>query len=216
MVLKKIERKISWDLYLAAFIISLIIFGVGVWVGLQIENEVNSQLLREMHTINNKMLLLSNFLLLENETSFCRYIENEITVFDDETFQIGKQIGFMEEKRGIDEELKKMYMELEFRDYLLSKKLTERCGTGQNIILYFVSSSNCTICKKQGEEISKVKKDTKTKVYTFDIDVESELVNALIERYNITTIPSIIINGELYSKFEEIYTKEEIKEKLVR
>jgi len=216
MVLKKLERKISWDLYLTAFVISLVIFGVGIWVGLQIEQEVNSQLMQNIQSTNNKMLLLSNLLLLENDSSFCRYIEKEMSVFDDETYQIGKQIGFMEEKRGIDEDLKKTYMELEFRDYLLSKKINEKCNSKQNIILYFVSSSNCSICKAQGEQISAAKEETNTRVYTFDIDIDSELISSLLQKYNISKTPSIIINNEVYSGHEGIVTTEEIKSKLVR
>jgi hypothetical protein len=215
MVLKKLERKISWDLYLTAFVISLVIFGVGIWVGLQIEQEVNSQLIQNIQSTNNKMLLLSNLLLLENDSAFCKYIEKEMSVFDDETYQIGKQIGFMEEKRGIDEDLKKIYMELEFRDYLLSKKINEKCNSKQNIILYFVSSSNCSICKEQGEKISAAKEGTNTRVYTFDIDIESELISSLLQKYNISRTPSIIINDKIYSGHEEVITTEEIKLKLV-
>ncbi|MEM3369297.1 MAG: hypothetical protein QXE90_00345 [Candidatus Micrarchaeia archaeon] len=199
MALKKLERKISWDLYITAFVISLIIFIIGVWFGLQIEKTVYGQMNEKIVELSNRMIAIGNLLLLENEKGYCEYIKSETAKFDDETYELGKQIEFMEEKRGVDESVKLNYMELEFRDYLLSKKVNTMCGEKQNLILYFVDSEMCQTCKEQGSIITSVRMKTNTKVYTFDLSVNSTLVDALKNRYGIAnqSIPVIVINDDV-------------------
>lgn len=210
MALQKIERKISYDLYITAFVISLIIFGVGVWFGLQIENSVSNQINTQISQMNNRMLAIANLILMENDKSYCGYLETEMQKFDSETYELGKQIVFMEEKRGISDEIKSNYMELEFRDYLLSNRINQQCEGKQNIILYFTSSSECDNCKEQGNILTSVRQKTNTRVYTFDVSVSSPIVDALTQKYNIKVIPSLVINGELNNGFiseEQIITK---------
>ncbi|MEM4590151.1 MAG: hypothetical protein QXK21_02705 [Candidatus Micrarchaeia archaeon] len=212
MALKKIERKISWDIYLTAFVISLVIFSIGVWFGLQIEKTVYEQMIEKIANLNNHIIAVGNLLLLENDESYCEYIKSEIVKFDEETYELGKQIEFMEDRRGIDEEVKINYMELEFRDYLLAKKVNQICGEKQNLILYFVNSETCQNCKEQGEIITSARTKTNTKVYTFDLSINTSLVNALKKRYGIkdVSLPIIIINDEINFGFmneEEIISK---------
>ncbi|MEM4133607.1 MAG: hypothetical protein QXO35_00060 [Candidatus Micrarchaeia archaeon] len=212
MALKKLERKISWDLYLTAFVISLLIFSIGIWFGLQIEKTVYEQMIEKIANLNNKVIAVGNLLLLENDKSYCEYIKSEIVKFDAETYELGKQIEFMEDRKGIDEEVKINYMELEFRDYLLAKKVNQICGEKQNLILYFVNSEICQICKKQGEIITSARTKTNTKVYTFDLSINTSLINALKKKYEITdsSLPIIIINDQINFGFmneEEIISK---------
>ncbi len=201
MVLKKIERKISWDLYLTAFVISVVVFAIGVWVGLQIEIEASRQMSNLIDQTSNGMIAISNILLMEKDPSFCTYLEEEMMIFDSETYSLGRQIGSMEERRGVEDSLKIKYMDLEFRDYLLSKGINERCSLNQNIVLYFVSSSDCASCKQQGEELSLAREQTNTKVYTFDIGMNSSLVNSLKEKYLIDSVPSMVINENRYEGY---------------
>ncbi len=199
MALKKLERNISWDLYITAFVISLIIFSIGVWFGLQIEKTVYEQTNEKIADLGNRVMAVGNLLLLENEKDYCEYIKSETAKFDTETYELGKQIEFMEEKRGVDESVKLNYMELEFRDYLLSKKINAICGEKQNLILYFVDSEICQTCKEQGEIITSARMKTNTKVYTFDLSVNSTLVDALKKRYSIvnSSFPIIVINDNV-------------------
>ncbi|MCX8202291.1 MAG: hypothetical protein N3G74_00570 [Candidatus Micrarchaeota archaeon] len=203
MVLKKIERKISWNIYLAAFIISLVIFSVGIWFGLQIEKTVSEQMNERIQAIGNKLATLSVLTLLENESEYCEYLNNELSKFWEETYELGKQIEFMEEKRGADDYIKANYMELELRDYLLNKKVKQICGDTRNLILYFVNSDECRLCRQQGEIITSVRMKTNTKVYTFDLAINSTLNRALISKYRIDSgrLPAIVINEKVYYGF---------------
>ena len=201
MALKKIDRKISWDLYLSAFAISLVVFAIGVWVGLQIEQSVADQVSEVIDQTNGRMLSMSNLLLMEEDPLFCTYLEEEMAAFDYETYLLGQQIGTMEERRGVEDSLKIKYMDLEFRDYLLSKKINERCQLDQNIVLYFVSSLDCADCKKQGEALSEARSQTNTRVYTFDIGMESGLIDSLKQKYSVTSVPAMIINGDPYEGY---------------
>lgn len=201
MALQKIERKISWNLYITAFVISLIIFGIGIWFGLQIERSVTEQIDYKINSLDNRLIAVANIMLMENETGYCDYLKSEMNKFDEETYELGMQIEFMEEKRGVDPNLKINYMELEFRDYLLSKKLNEMCGKNETLVLYFVSSEECNNCKLQGENITSARKKIGMRVYTFDVSINSSVTRALIERFNISNVPIIVINDKIYNKF---------------
>ncbi|MCS7109668.1 MAG: hypothetical protein NZ903_02640 [Candidatus Micrarchaeota archaeon] len=201
MALKKIERKISWNLYINAFVISLIIFGAGIWFGIQIEKAATAQISERIENVGEKISTLSVLMLLENEKEYCPYLKEQMMMFERETYQLGEEIEYMEEKKGGNEIIKIEYMELEFRDYLLSKKMNQICNERQNLILYFVNSENCEICRKQGDIITSIRKRTNTKVYTFDMAINSSLVEILKRKYRIDTVPSIVINDEIYSGF---------------
>lgn len=199
MALKQIERKISWDIYITAFIISLVIFGIGIWFGLQIEKSASEQINERMGIISNNLISIGNILLLENDRGYCDYIKNKMKEFDSETYNLGREIEYMEENKGGAEALKLNYMELEFRDYLLTKKIKQMCGEEQNIVIYLVSSKDCTICKEQGEILTSARTKTNTRVYTFDLNINSTLTEMLRNKYNVSIFPTLIINENKYT-----------------
>lgn len=197
--LVKTERTISWTLYGAAFVAALVIFGIGIWIGLQIESSVTNQLTNTATTINQDWVSLETLMMMENSPMFCGYIKDQMQSFDSETVDLGNKIGVMEESRGVDPNLKFEYMSLETRDYLTAQMINERCGTNTSLILYFISSSNCPICSQQGAELTTARENRNIRVYTFDMDVNNSMASALADAYNIFSYPSIVVNGKTYT-----------------
>ena len=197
--LVKAERTISWGIYAVAFAAAVVIFGIGMWAGLQIERGVTDQLMGTASTLNQNWVSLETLLLMEDSPMFCTYLQDQMTSFDSETFDLGKKIGYMEERRGVDPNLKSEYMSLEIRDYLTAQRINKRCGTNTSLILYFVSSSSCPTCPQQGTELTKARDNNDIRVYTFDMDVTNSMVGSLAKIYNITNYPSIVVNDKTYS-----------------
>jgi len=194
--LVKTERGISWKVYAAAFVSSLVIFGIGIWTGLQIEKGVTDQLTDTANTISQSWVSLETLLMMEDSPMFCEYITDQMQSFDSETFDLGKKIGYMEERRGVDPNLKSEYMSLETRDYLTAQKINTRCGTNTSLILYFVSSSSCPACPQQGAELTKARESGDIRIYTYDMDIKNSMASSLAKMYDVTTYPSIVVDGK--------------------
>lgn len=186
-------------MYIYAFIASAAIFGVGIWVGLRIEQDVAQGLRDSMENTRQQITTIETMLLLEEGSALCDFFGESIDRFDKETYELGTKIGYMEEKRGASPELKADYMFLELRDYLLIKRFDNKCDRNSKAVLYFLSSSNCSRCLAQGGELTKTKSATGVRVYSFDVDINSTLVRALINKYNVTQYPALVINERLYS-----------------
>lgn len=199
MELQKTKREISWGLYATAFVISAIIFGVGIWVGLQIENSATASLSNNVNSINQQWTNLETLIMLDSSPNFCNYFTEEMKSFDSETYSIGQQIGYMEEKTGVDPDLKSEYMSLEIRDYLTAEELNEKCAMNTPLVLYFVSSDNCPTCQSVGNELTAARQETGARVYTFDTAVNNSMVSSLASIFEITTYPTILINSLKYS-----------------
>ena len=201
MELHKTKREISWKLYIVAFVISAIIFGIGMWVGLQIEKSVTEELSTTVNKIDQQWIALETLMLMDNSPAFCNYLTQEMQSFDTETFSLGQRIGYMEEKKGVDPSLKAEYMSLEVRDYLIANKINQKCNENTSLVLYFISSSDCLSCKDQGNQLTAARESTGSRVYTFDMDVKNSIVSALAGMFNVSTYPSIVIDSKKYSEY---------------
>jgi hypothetical protein len=201
MKLQKTKRIINWDIYLAAFVISAVIFGIGVWVGIQIEKNISESLSKEITATRQRIVELETMMLFEQPSNFCPFFMEEMEKFDRETAEFGSKIGYMEEHKGIDPKLKSDYMLLELRDYFLIKKIDSICGSKTNIALYFIDSSSRNDCRLQGDELTKAREKTNLRVYTFDVSVNNTAVEIFRKSFNISIYPTIIINGKKYEKF---------------
>jgi hypothetical protein len=201
MELHKTKREISWKLYTVAFIISAIIFGLGMWAGLQIEKSVTEELSTTVNRIDQQWIALETLMLMDSSPAFCDYLTQEMQSFDTETFSLGQRIGYMEEKKGVDPLLKSEYMSLEVRDYLVANKINEKCGANTSLVLYFVSSSDCPNCKEQGNQLTSARERTGARVYTFDMDVKNSMVSAVAGIFKINAYPSIVIDSAKHTEY---------------
>ena len=196
--MQKTERKINWSIYLIGFVISSLIFGMGFWFGSQIEKDVSEGLRKTMDATRSGIVSIETMMALENDSSFCTFFLDEMSKFDRETFDLGQKIGYMEERKEIDPQLKADYMSLELRDYLLAKKINARCGSNATLVLYFLSSSSCPDCLDQGNELTKAREQDSLKVYSFDLDVNNSLTGSLKQMHDVTRYPTLIIGDKKY------------------
>jgi glutaredoxin len=148
----------------------------------------------------------------------------EEKVCSQESFsQISKDLGYsgsiinsLEEKLGKEDERvleqKKFYtlVLLEHLEFL--KDYNSICNTSLDYILFFYSNQKGQY--KSSENLGKmldvltVEKQN-VSVYSFDINLDSELIEKLVKKYNITQAPTIVINGNV--KLEEVQSINEVK-----
>lgn len=195
--LKGNPRKISLSLYLTAFLISAIIFAAGIYTGKLMEQSNINSLSAKVDAANMRASSLELMYLSDDSPEFCPVYQEELFNLDSEVESIGYRLSYMEDTKGItDAALKKKYFMLEAQAFLLSQKVREKCGANYSTLLYFYSNSNCTTCKQQGIELLEVKKELgeKIRIYSFDGDLGSAIVDALKAKYNVMQYPSIVVN----------------------
>lgn len=213
-------RNFSLNVYITVFVITLGLFLLGVYIGMVLNDMFLINFNEEVESLNIKMHSYELLFLLDDSSMSCDLYNEYVNKFDTETSEVGANLEYMEQHQGIeDRELKMNYFELETRDYLISNKMINQCDINQSIILYFYSNEKCDLCKEQGFELDKLKRDVNTnnqtnvRTYSFDGSYEeSAVIRALKSEFNITSYPTLIINGE---KFEGLRRTSEIKNKLV-
>lgn len=194
--------------YIFAFMITVLIFGTA----LVASNFLGKKKLEDVKLVEDRVALdiLSSetqYSLLE-ETS-CKNIAPS-GFLSSELGPLGEKLSYAENqnfKPAELEGLKRSYFLLEIKDYLLMKRLTEKCGSKQTFILYFYSSvGNCPDCEKTGAVLTALRdRYPALRVYSFDYDFDVPAIKTLIKIYHVdNNLPALIINGEPYYGFQTV------------
>jgi hypothetical protein len=188
--------------YLVAFLITALIFSTAVFAS----SILSQKKLADVRKIETRVALdlLSSetqFALLE-ETS-CRDIGTGF--LSKELGPLGEKLSYADSQSGFNQEdvnsLKQSYFLLEIKDYLLMKKLTDKCKISPTFILYFYSDDErCKDCEKMGYVLTALReKYPDVRVYSFDYYFDLEAIKTLIAIYNVGNgLPALMVNGSPY------------------
>lgn len=114
--------------------------------------------------------------------------------------------------------IKREYILSGIRYWFYAEELKERCDYDADTVLFFTDNlfgeSNCEECSNLGSELTILKKKYEDKFLLFSIptSLDDGSVTMLERQFNITTTPSLVINGE--KKIEGFHTSQEIEKKL--
>lgn len=200
-------RKISIGLYAGAFLLSLIIFLSGIYVGQLMDESSMKTISSEVQDVSQQVASVQLLLLMEaNSSAFCPVYASELDSIDDEVERMGYKLTYLEDERQMsDIELKKQYFVLQAESYLLSKKVREICDEDSVLLIQFYSNKDCDDCREQGNEILKARDElsgkVKVKLYSFDGDLGSPVADAFAKQYNVSSYPSIVLDGQTYKGF---------------
>lgn len=197
----------DWKKYLIVFFITCTIFGSILWLS----NYFNNKKIDQLRTVEDKISID----LMSSETQFSLLQElscNDIStnVLSSELNSLADKISYSENNIGVTNtdvvSLKRAYSLLEIKDYLLMKKITERCGQKSIFILYFYKNDNCADCTKQGFVLTSLReKYPNLRVYSFDYNLDLSAIRAMVSIYKVPDqLPAIVINGKVYSGFQSI------------
>lgn len=213
------RQKIMKSHYLAAFAIATLVFVGGILIG----NFFSQEKLNKINQLEQDIKMDT----MGTELQYMLLSENPCTGFDyatfsKELFNMGARLEYMESQLGVNDprvlELKEYYMLLEIRHWLFLKKVSEECNYGYDLILYFYSNKgDCTDCDKQAYVLNYLHNKYLMNIYSFDVNIDNPLTYTLKSMYNLTSVPSLVINGEPISGFvkadeiERIIGTKEIK-----
>jgi len=197
----------DWKKYVIVLFITSSIFITGLWFS----NYFNNKKIDQLKSIEDKISMD----LMSSETQFsllqelsCKDVST--TVLSSELNSLADKITFSETNIGNDDtnvvSLKKYYSLLEIKDYLLMKKITERCGEKSIFILYFYKNDKCEDCTKQGYVLTSLReKYPNLRVYSFDYNLDLSSLRAMTSIYKVPdNLPAIVINGKVYSGLQTV------------
>ncbi|MES2416403.1 MAG: hypothetical protein V4504_01765 [Patescibacteria group bacterium] len=207
--IQKNLKKNDWFKYIVVFIITLGLFATAGGLS----NFFTNKKIQTMRDIQDKL----STDILSSETQFALLSELSCSQNDgqenlsDELSDMAQKIEYSESNFKTNEtatELKRYYTILEIKDYLLMKKINERCGKKRSSILYFYTTAeNCTECTKQGFVLTELrKKYPDLRVYSFDYNLELSALHALLKIYKIedTKLPALIVDEKKITGFNSI------------
>jgi thiol-disulfide isomerase/thioredoxin len=214
--------KISTRIYLKAMLLTIIVFITGVAIGWYLdENRVSfvKSKIDELEISFSNLALEEEFyrsLAIDSKTLCNIYISKT----NDLAFQAGKLGSYLESFREISkfglhdiESLKNKYFVLNLQLWLYMRKLREECNYNATTILFFYTSvKKCDDCITQGIVLDQLKKKEPNKYMIFAIDVDSKLgiINVLKVYFNVTQMPTLIINEK--QKLEGFISKQKLEE----
>ena len=205
---KNMSRPVDWRKYFLVFIITGALFATAMFLS----NYFNSKKISQLEDIQNKISVD----ILSSETQFslleelsCKDISN--TFLSQELNNLADKIDYTEKSIGTGNaevlRLKRYYSLLEIKDYLLMKKISERCKFPSAFILYFYTTKdNCPECTKEGYALDALRdKYPKLRVYSFDYNLDLSAISALKDIYKVgNALPALVINGNAYNGFKGV------------
>lgn len=207
--------------YFYAFFLTMVVFALGLVLGLTLENQKAASISKELQLQEIELNSLQlQYLFLEEVES-----ENQcsivMTTIEDNLKKLSKLIDKLDayEEDGAfskDQQefvlLKREYTLSNIRYWMLSQKSQEACKPDNVNVVYFYSD-DCADCDTQGYVLSDLKGrlNEKILVYPIDVSIEEPVVSMVLEEYNITEYPSLIIEDKVYHGY---LSKKEILEEI--
>jgi len=210
------------DVFWKAGIITLVIFIIGIGLGIWIENSRTEEIktsITEMDVQWNDARLQNLYYQYSNKTNnFCNSAIEANFLFSDKVYEEGKKIEYYESSGMLTDSLlqeKKRYALLQLQFWLNSIYLRKVCDADYITLLYFYSHYDESLKPIQKVE-SIVLMELKEKygrqllLVPLPMDLDINTIEMLKIQYNITKAPAILINEKV--KFEGLTSKDKIED----
>lgn len=198
----KLMYQADWKKYFYVFVITLAIFATAFFTS----GKLNNVKIDELRSIQDNISVD----LLSSEMQFSLLAESSCeeaasSPISEELTNLGRKLSYATEGINTDEAellwLKKNYSLFEIRDYLLMKKVAERCKTKPIFALYFYSNEgDCPDCEKQGLVLTRLReKYPGFRVYSFDYNLDLSAQETLMEIHKVKNdLPALLMNNKVY------------------
>lgn len=206
------RKKIKKQRYIAAFAITLLIFALGLMMGLVMESKRVDYI---TNTANKQRL---DYTSLQLQYQFIDQLTQEkdcnaiLKTFDNNLKSLD-EIRVKIEEYTIDSTLReddfhllsREYTIAQLRYYLLAEKTKDTCNNDIVTALYFYSDEkNCPRCKDQGFILTYMKNRMEDNLLIFSLNhqlaTEEPLIQMMLDRYNVTQYPTIVIDDEIFDE----------------
>ena len=198
-----VKRKISTEKYFLAFFLTIIIFSLGVLMGLVIEGKrisYDERLLQEQELELSSSQLQYAFIDSLGDKESCPTIQ---AVLGENLFNLEKSsrkvVEHAEDSKLSDQEfnrLKRLYSLEQLRYWFFAEKVKEQCAQPFSRVIYFYSDNeDCKYCREQAVVLNYLKAVFEESLLVFSLDekLDEPMVQLLKKNYNITEYPTLIV-----------------------
>jgi hypothetical protein len=205
------NNQIDFKKYIFVFLITGAIFATAIYLS----NFFGQKKIEEIKNIQDKIAVD----ILSSETQFSLLEDSSCKDFgvsaqgalSSELSALEEKLSLTEEQRGQDDKdivsIKRYYTLLQIKDYLLMKKIAEKCKTAPVFILYFYSNNgDCPDCQKEGFVLTRMREEyPDLRVYAFDYNLDVSALKTLIKINKVEkNFPALIINENIYYGFKGV------------
>lgn len=205
------------QIFLTTLLITILVFGAGLLLGWNLDKyrsqDVSDDLrMNELDT--ESFLIEQSFLDSFAGGDDCSFAEPRLAQISSELIQLGQTLESYEQKNIFQDAefqyLARRYFLLEIKGYTLFNELKDKCNIKNDVILYFYGpeDSQSTL---QGYVLDRIASESNGTVDVFSINKDftgDSAISTIKLYYNITTSPTIIVNGkekrEGYASYEEV------------
>lgn len=202
--------------YIFTFVITAAIFATAIFMSTFFSNKR----VESVKSIQDNIAID----ILSSETQFSLLGEVPCANINDSSLSpelstLGDKLSRTENERGSTDVdviyLKKYYSLLQIKDYILSKKLVEKCGVTKKpvFIIYFYSNKgDCEDCQKEGFVLTRLKEIyPDLRVYSFDYNLNLAALESMKAIYRIkSSLPALVIEDKTYIGFKSTEELEEL------
>ena len=204
----------DWKKYALALFATTFVFLGALWAS----NRIYGKQVEEMKAVANQISLnpsaseVQYNLLLETSCDRASEIDpiKDLDRLADMLAQTESQRG---DKAAEVVEIKRQYVLLQIKDFLLTKRIASRCKQDPNYILYFYSTeNNCEDCKKQGWVLTDLRREyPELRVYAFDYGMDFPPMKTFRTMYKLLgdSLPALVIGDKTVYGLK---TREELEE----
>ncbi len=198
--------------FLTAVGFTFLMISLGVLIGLQMDDFRGDHLSDELR---QSQLDSETFSVIESYSgasgnNYCGLLEVQIPEIGERNAELGSRLErFDAQSLGDDSEyvyIRDRYYNNQLRLYMALESYQNDCSDNQTRILYFFDDSSNS--ERQGAVLDEVVEDKGVQVFSFNVKADSPVVQVLVQNYNITEQPTLIINGE--TKLEGFISRGEL------
>jgi len=211
------RKQLNPRVLISAVIISAMLFSAGLFTGYAINRErlfTVEDDIREILRLVEDLQLQFLFFDVLGENSTCPLLSATLSDINEKSYEIGSKLteyGSGDEIQDYTNyiELKREYSRLLTGYWLLANKVQDSCSLNATTVVYFFSKE-CERCDDQGFILSYLKRiyEERLLIFALDADFDEPSIQALKVYFNVTSYPSLIVDGELHEGF---YPKEELE-----
>ncbi len=213
--MEKDKRPLYTGRIILSFILATFLFLSGFWVSELISYKISQEtqfeqenLQYEFFNLKLKREILSDTCNLTEYGSFFNQLE-----------EMGKYMDTLEKRLGKNDKMvleqKKVYSMLLVQHFLFTKERNEKCGDSFPTILFFYSNRPGYIDESYslGRILTSLKNQNgDIMIYSLDYDLDSDLIDILKQKYNISEPNTLIIEEK--TKLEDIENIKEIEQEI--
>lgn len=200
------NRELKGKYLLAAFI-TVIIFLLGMFLGMVVEgkrSELLSSVIQQQKLSYNSLQLQYQLITEFGQQGNCPAVSATFEEYMKQLVSAQERLDKYQKDATVSKDtfamLKQEYTQAEINYWILAKKTKEICGKDIVTILFFYTpEEQCARCNDQSFVLTYLKQLLKDKllIFSFDSTLENEhLINILRNMYNITSYPALVIDDK--------------------